>query len=218
MADNFPVTPGAGRNVATDQVTYSGDTADLQLIRLVGATGSEGSKTVVEPVSGEVFLGQVGGRSRVITASFNRPADTTQYAAGDAVSDSTSSPTQITFNGAARINDGSGVIVNATLIDSVNAASDGVFELWLFDASVTPNNDNSAFAPSDGDAEKAIGVIQFSVAVSGSNNSVYAVTGLSIPFKCSGGVDDIFGLLVVRNAYTPVNAEKFTIRLGILQD
>lgn len=49
MADNFPLTPGSGRNAATDQVTYSGDTADVQLVRLVGVTGSEGSKTVVEP-------------------------------------------------------------------------------------------------------------------------------------------------------------------------
>jgi len=47
MADNFPITPGTGRNAATDEVTYSGDTADVQLMRLVQVTGSEGSKTVV---------------------------------------------------------------------------------------------------------------------------------------------------------------------------
>jgi hypothetical protein len=48
MSDNFPETPGSGRNVATDQVTYSGDTADVQLMRPVLVTGSEGSKTVVD--------------------------------------------------------------------------------------------------------------------------------------------------------------------------
>lgn len=48
MADNFPLTPGAGRNAATDQVTYSGDTADVQLMRPVVVTGAEGSKTVVD--------------------------------------------------------------------------------------------------------------------------------------------------------------------------
>ena len=47
MSDNFPLTPGSGRNAATDQVTYSGDTADVQLIKLVDTAGSEGSKTVV---------------------------------------------------------------------------------------------------------------------------------------------------------------------------
>lgn len=48
MSDNFPLTPGAGRNAATDQVTHSGDSADVQLIRPVLVTGSEGSKTVVD--------------------------------------------------------------------------------------------------------------------------------------------------------------------------
>ena len=48
MADNFPLTPGSGRSAATDQVTHSGDTADVQLVRVVGVTGAEGSKTVVD--------------------------------------------------------------------------------------------------------------------------------------------------------------------------
>lgn len=48
MSDNFPQTPGSGRNVATDQVTFSGDTADVQLMRPVLVTGAEGSKTVVD--------------------------------------------------------------------------------------------------------------------------------------------------------------------------
>lgn len=53
MADNFPLTPGSGRNAATDQVTFSGDTADVQLIKQVHVIGSEGSKTVVELVRAE---------------------------------------------------------------------------------------------------------------------------------------------------------------------
>lgn len=48
MADNFPQTPGTGRNVATDQVTYSGDTADVQLVRVVNTTGVEGSRVVTD--------------------------------------------------------------------------------------------------------------------------------------------------------------------------
>lgn len=46
MADNVPFTPGSGRNLATDQASYSDDTADVQLIRPVHVGGSEGSKTV----------------------------------------------------------------------------------------------------------------------------------------------------------------------------
>lgn len=48
MPDNFPQTPGSGRNVATDQVTYSGDTADVQLVRVVNTTGAEGSRVVTD--------------------------------------------------------------------------------------------------------------------------------------------------------------------------
>lgn len=48
MADNFPQTTGSGRNVATDQVTYSGDTADVQLVRVVNTTGAEGSRVVTD--------------------------------------------------------------------------------------------------------------------------------------------------------------------------
>lgn len=46
MADNASLPP-SGVNAATDEVSYSGDTAHVQLMRLVGTTGSEGSKTVV---------------------------------------------------------------------------------------------------------------------------------------------------------------------------
>lgn len=50
MADNTPITPGSGANVATDEVTYSGDTAAVQLLRMVHVSGAEGSKTVQEMV------------------------------------------------------------------------------------------------------------------------------------------------------------------------
>src|SRR5574343_1712844 len=46
MADNE--TTGTGKTVATDKVTYSGDAyQNVQLVRFVQVTGSEGSKTVV---------------------------------------------------------------------------------------------------------------------------------------------------------------------------
>lgn len=55
MADNVLVDNGAETDytAATDKVTYSGDTADVQLIRPVHVTGSEGSKTVVDVTSDE---------------------------------------------------------------------------------------------------------------------------------------------------------------------
>jgi hypothetical protein len=48
MTDNSDRTPGTGEKVATDEATYSGDTAKIQLVRLVHVTGSEGAKTIGE--------------------------------------------------------------------------------------------------------------------------------------------------------------------------
>lgn len=49
MSDNVPLNPGAGpKRAATEEVTHSGETADVQLVRLVGVTGAEGSKSVTD--------------------------------------------------------------------------------------------------------------------------------------------------------------------------
>lgn len=52
MADNKAVTGGviADYTAATDQTTYSGDTVDVPIARLVHVTGAEGSKVVSELV------------------------------------------------------------------------------------------------------------------------------------------------------------------------
>jgi hypothetical protein len=48
MADNVGYTPGTGTLVASDEVTYSGDTTKVQLVKPVLVTGTEGSKTLTE--------------------------------------------------------------------------------------------------------------------------------------------------------------------------
>lgn len=52
MADNVAVTAGSATyNAAADELTYSGDTAAVQLTRLVHVSGAEGSKTLTEIVT-----------------------------------------------------------------------------------------------------------------------------------------------------------------------
>jgi hypothetical protein len=47
MSDNTLLNPGTGgERIATDEVAYSGDTAQVQLVRVVSVSGTEGSKTV----------------------------------------------------------------------------------------------------------------------------------------------------------------------------
>lgn len=231
MADNVGYTPGSGVTIASDDI---GGVHHQRVKISIGGDGSAsdiaGDTTngidvdITRIAAGENFLGFVGSKQITVSSNFTRPADTTAYAAGDAVTNSTSSPSIITFNSVARANAGSGVIIGAVLIDSANQATKGQFELWLYDTSFSADNDNAAFTPSDGETETLIGVIPFLIpyvgdATSGAGgNCVYPVGNLSIPFTCGASVDDIFGLLVVRNAYTPVSGEKFTLRLFVVQN
>ena len=48
MPDNVSITPGIGASVAADEVPYSGDTAQVQLVQLAFVTGAEGSRTLAK--------------------------------------------------------------------------------------------------------------------------------------------------------------------------
>lgn len=58
MADNTRggSESGTAPLIATDEVTYSGETADVQLIRLVNVVGTEGSKTVEAISTGVQYI------------------------------------------------------------------------------------------------------------------------------------------------------------------
>lgn len=165
----------------------------------------------------------VGAQAKRISASVTRPADTVVYAAGDAVTDSTTAPTALTFSSIAAQTGGTGLIVKALLVDSANQSTKGVFELWLFKDSPTPDNDNAPFTPTDTECEGLIGVIDFTTAKVGDatsgagGNCVYEVQGLNLEYITDGDAN-IYGLVVVRNGYTPVSAEKLTFVLSVQQD
>ena len=65
MADNVPLDALTGK-AATDEVTFSGDAnAQVQLLRPVHVTGTEGSKTVVEITSADGVLVNLGTNNDV---------------------------------------------------------------------------------------------------------------------------------------------------------
>lgn len=171
---------------------------------------------------------------KIISASVTRPADTTAYAAGDALTNSTSAPVVLTLSGMGRFNAGGGLIVSANLLDSANQATKPDIELWIFSVSPTPDNDNAAFTPTDTELGNLVGIIEFkgstksyvgdATAGAGGNLMIpgtqagTAVPTFTIPFVCAASQTSLFGLLVVRNAYTPVSAEIFTVMLAIEQE
>jgi hypothetical protein len=157
------------------------------------------------------------GKTHSTLVSFTRPANTDTYAAGDVVCNAAT----LVFPHGAKF--GSTVLNHAIITTSANVATKPDLELWLFSATVAAVADNAAFAPTDAEMLTLLGVIEFPTAdfragLSGSGsagNAVCEASGLGLPIT-SLTDSAIYGQLVVRNAYAPISAEAFQIRLSFL--
>ena len=163
---------------------------------------------------------KVLGQGHTISKSVTRPSDTTAYTAGDVVGNGAT----ITFAGAARRSGESGVIQQAIIFSSAYVATAPDLELWLFDTTITADADNATFTPTDAELATLIGIIEFPTAdwhggdltAGVGGNHVCCVQNIGMPFNATGNDSAIYGVLVTRNAYVPISAEVFTVRLQIL--
>jgi len=172
-------------------------------------------------------MDSVVGSGRTVGAAVTRPADTSAYTAGDVISDSTSAPTLLTFQGVGGSARGFTILQSVLCIDSANQATKPDLELWLFDTAPAAQNDNAAFAPTDAELitglNGLVGVIpipstsfRVGLATSGAaGNSICHVTNIGLPLNLNAFAV-LYALVVVRNAYTPVSAEAFTFKLALL--
>lgn len=161
----------------------------------------------------------------LITASgtMTRPGDTTAYAFGDLVANSTTaaSVTAIVITSAARGTDVAGRITGATLDKSGTGITNALFRAHIFGAnpvaSAPTNGDNGAFAP----ANRAgyFGYIDFTLTVFAFGDGVRACgtigVGSYMNFTPLSGTANLNALLECRGAYTPGNAEVFTLTLQV---
>jgi len=167
------------------------------------------------PVNGTV---NATGLQVITTASFTRPADTTAYAAQDAVSDSTTAPTVLTFAGAGRANGGSGLILSARHLKSNTTLAS--YRLHLYRVAPTAINDNAQFPLLYANRANRVGFIDFSHATggSGSDSTSALSTFVNLPFVCDAASVSLFGILVATAAYTPTSGEQHFIELAIAQN
>lgn len=179
-------------------------------------SGADGDYEALQMSNGLLWTAPLGF-PKSITTDVTRPADTTAYAAGDAISNSTTAPTTggFTFSSAARKSGGSGIITDVIVTSSNDPATRLSGEIFFFNQAVTNINDNAAFAVSDTEIKTCVGVVPFTLFDAG-NNGLAHLTGLNILFTCVGSADLRF-LLRARNAYTPASAEVITVVVKILQ-
>lgn len=168
-------------------------------------------------------LSTVSNNSEVrITASFTRPADTTAYAAGDMVANSTTAGSVIplTFANAVRTAGDCLRIERVRIEKSSTSLTNASFRLHLFEASPTPTvGDNGVFNNAGALASNNVlnhaGTFPVTMSWSGSDVAM----GIGVPTTGAGATasptsgTSLFGLLEVTAAYTPVSGEVFYVVL-----
>ena len=125
--DSEAVVLGAGSAAIGKLAANSGvDIGDVDVTSLPAHPGTVASNTV-----------KVG-------VELTRPTNTDAYIAKDVISNSTSTPTVLTFANFARANGGTGIIVRARLMTDKKDVT-ASFRLHLFHSEPTPINDNSPY-------------------------------------------------------------------------
>ncbi len=172
--------------------------------------------------AGEAHIGQTGGELTVVSSEFARPADTNAYAALDAIADSTTAPTLLTFTNLARANGLGGYIAKARIMtDDTAIAAPPRVRLHLFHTAPTPINDNAAFTLLWANRANRIGHIDFAAlttegAGSTAKNAKLIPDAVSLPlaFKCAAASRTIYGMLETLDAFTPASAKSWFVELS----
>ena len=143
------------------------------------------------------------------TISQTPTVTTGAYTAGDAVGG------LLTFANAARVSGGGGVVKDLIILD--DAGQDVELELWIFDSTFTAMADNAAWAPSEADLRKLVGII------STSDGAWFAAgTPSAARVEASQRYDltgtSMFGQLVTRETPTFAATDDISVIIGLLQD
>jgi len=166
----------------------------------------------------------VGDYTRTVSYSFTRPADTTAYASGDAVANSTTAGSVVPLSWPVTSDmGGSGMVRRARLTKSGTTVTNASFRLHLFTASpTTAAGDNAALSLAgvagwagyiDLDMSAMTNIFSDGAKVIGTPSA-----GVEINFDLPTTAVKLFGLLEARAAYTPTSGETITVDLEVLPD
>lgn len=155
------------------------------------------------------------------SASFTRPADTTAYASGDLVANSTTagSVTPLAFKLGNTFGIGSFRTTRARISKTGTSATNANFRLHLYQASPTPaNGDNAAWSTDN--AANWLGNIDVTTMLAftdGCTGFGSPAAGSEMYLRLASGTT-VYGLLEAKAAYTPISGEVFTVTLEEVDD
>jgi hypothetical protein len=155
--------------------------------------------------------------------TLTRPADTTQYGDGDAISQYAASSdgtiSAIEFKSLGSPLYGGALCHTFKLTSNDTDVVSASFRLWLYDSTPTTLSYDNAAMTNNVYEERAncIGYVDFSTMVAGSDGKIGFGTPiftnlLGLPGVASTG--SIYGLLQAKGTYTPASGEIFHILIG----
>lgn len=211
MADNYTVKDAGQANITIAADEVSSGVYSPRVTPLVG--GADLADANPLPVKGNFA---------VVSGEFIRPSDTTAYAVGDVVGNSTSAAVPLTISGCARANGGTGFIVGAELVTDLKSITPS-FRVHIFSEAPTQSNDNAAHRGLYADVGKRINRFvlgPMSTPQDAANSTMSAAWdgNLRIPFKCAANSTSLLFIFETLTAFTPASGQKFTLILHIDQN
>lgn len=159
--------------------------------------------------------------SQVIT----RPADTTAYASGDLVANSTvaASVTPFKFTGVSRSVGYKSRIERIGLFTSQALLANGTFRVHLFGKAPTVTNGDNGALDVASNLDAYLGWFELVLGIIGTGQGAYgyssrvASNAQADAFHDISTSQDMWALLEARAAYAPLSAQTFTLKAGFLQ-
>jgi hypothetical protein len=156
--------------------------------------------------------------------TMTRPANTTQYTAGDLVANNATvgSVVPLAFSRNRLQGRNSGRILGGAMRKSAATVTVATFRLHLFSAAPTPatNGDNGAILVSS--LANYLGFMDFDFTTTGNNGNIIGGailkrnTALAAPLHFSlTGSGGLFGLIEATGAYAPASGETFDVALDV---
>jgi len=136
--------------------------------------------------------------------TFTRPNNTTAYASGDVLGDSTSTSSALEFTNIAGAGGGDVLITSASLEIDVSAIPSGMTSFRLYLYSVTPPSalaDNAAWDLPAGDRASFLGYVDLGSPVDLGSTLYVEVNGVNK--QVTAASTSLFGYLVTTTGYTP---------------
>lgn len=216
MADNVEITAGSGTTIATDDIS----SVHYQRVKLVdgtlGGTGAIGGDAtygldvdVLRIAAGENVIGLVGASNTVVTVT--PTLDTSQYASGDLLFDSTEVAAAVRANGYTAVLD------SVTIIDKDDQGI--AFTLLVANAATDFGTLNSAPDADDTEAATVIGWVPVGTAdyIDLGGAKVACIRNIGLLLKAGAATTSLY-VAGMNGTGTPTfTASGLVIQLGLLR-